>query len=135
VDVRGLHHVAFAVDDLDGAVDTWTSLFGAEVELRGRMEDQGAEGVYLRIGSGRLELLGSLGPDTPVGRFLTRRGPGMHHVALGVADAAAAVRELAGNGANVIDLEPRVGLGGHLVAFVHPETLHGVLTEVVETNG
>jgi methylmalonyl-CoA epimerase len=120
-----------AVDDLDEAVETYRQLFGAEIELRGRLEDQGVEAVYLRLGSGRVELMAALAEDTPVGRFLARRGPGMHHVAYEVEDVGAAVRQLSGKGANVIDPEPRPGLGGHLVSFVHPESVHGVLVEVV----
>jgi methylmalonyl-CoA/ethylmalonyl-CoA epimerase len=131
VDVRALHHVAFAVDDLDDAVETYRTLFGAEVELRDRLEEQGVEAVYLRLGSGRVELVSPLGEDTPVGRFLARRGPGMHHVGIAVDDVTAAAAELAGGGANVIDPEPRRGLGGHEVVFVHPDSLHGVLAEVV----
>jgi methylmalonyl-CoA/ethylmalonyl-CoA epimerase len=131
MDVRAVHHVAFAVEDLDEAVETYRSLLGAEVELRGRLEDQGVEAVYLRLGSGRVELMSALEEDTPVGRFLARRGPGMHHVGFEVDDVAAAARELQAGGANVIDPEPRRGLGGHFVSFVHPESLHGVLAEVV----
>ena len=131
MDVRSVHHVAFAVEDLDEAVETYRSLFGAEVELRGRLEEQGVEAVYLRLGEGRVELVSPLGPDTHVGRFLASRGPGMHHVGIAVDDVAAAVGELVARGAEVIDLEPRPGLGGHLVSFVHPHSLHGVLAEVV----
>jgi methylmalonyl-CoA epimerase len=120
-----------AVEDLDEAVDTYRQLFGAELELRGTLEDQGVEAVYLRLGGSRVELMAALAEDTPVGRFLARRGPGMHHVAFEVEDVRAAVRRLAGDGANVIDPEPRRGLGGHLVSFVHPESVHGVLVEVV----
>jgi methylmalonyl-CoA/ethylmalonyl-CoA epimerase len=131
VDVRSVHHVAFAVEDLDAAVETYRSLFGAEVELRDRLEAQGVEAVYLRLGDGRIELVSPLGPDTHVGRFLASRGPGMHHVGIAVGDVAAAVDELAAKGAEVLDGEPRPGLGGHLVSFVHPHSLHGVLAEVV----
>jgi methylmalonyl-CoA/ethylmalonyl-CoA epimerase len=131
VDVRSVHHVAFAVEDLEEAVETYRRLFGAEVELRGRLEDQGVEAVYLRVGSGRVELVSPLAEDTHVGRFLARRGPGMHHVGFAVADVQEAVDELAANGAEVIDPDPRPGLGGHLVSFVHPQSLHGVLAEVV----
>jgi methylmalonyl-CoA/ethylmalonyl-CoA epimerase len=133
VDVRSVHHVAFAVEDLDEAVETYRSLFGAEVEERDNLEEQGVEAVYLRLGSGRIELVAPLGADTPVGRFLERRGPGMHHVGIAVSDVAAAVSELAAKGAEVIDPEPRPGLGGHVVSFVHPQSLHGVLAEVVGT--
>ena len=131
MDVRSVHHVAFAVQDLDEAVGTYQRLFGAEVELRGRMEDQGVEAAYLRVGSGRVELMSALAEDTPVGRFLAKRGPGMHHVAYEVPDVAAAVGELAAAGADVIDPEPRTGLGGHDVSFVHPDSVHGVLVEVI----
>jgi methylmalonyl-CoA/ethylmalonyl-CoA epimerase len=131
VDVRSVHHVAFAVEDLDATGETYRSLFGAEVELRGRLEAQGVEAVYLRLGDGRIELVSPLGPDTHVGRFLASRGPGMHHVGIAVGDVAAAVDELAAKGAEVLDGEPRPGLGGHLVSFVHPHSLHGVLAEVV----
>ena len=131
MDVRSVHHVAFAVEDLDAAVETYRSLFGAEVEVRGRLEQQGVEAVYLRLGSGRVELVAPLGADTHVGRFLVSRGPRMHHVGIAVDDVAAAVGELAAQGVEVIDPEPRPGLGGHLVSFVHPHSLHGVLAEVV----
>jgi methylmalonyl-CoA/ethylmalonyl-CoA epimerase len=131
VHVRAVHHVAFAVEDLDEAVETYRSLFGAEVELRDRLEDQGVEAVYLRLGSGRVELVSALGEDTPVGRFLARRGPGMHHVGYAVEDLGTAVGELEAKGVDVIDSEPRRGLGGHEVSFVHPDSLHGVLAEVV----
>ena len=131
MEVRSVHHVAFAVTDLEEAVNTYQRLFGARVELRGRMEDQGVEAVYLRVGDGRVELMSALGEDTPVGRFLAKRGPGMHHVAYEVADVSAAVRSLASQGVEVIDPEPREGLGGHQVSFVHPDSVHGVLVEVI----
>jgi methylmalonyl-CoA/ethylmalonyl-CoA epimerase len=131
VEVRSVHHVAFAVTDLEEAVSTYQRLFGARIELRGRMEDQGVEAVYLRIGDGRVELVSALGEDTPVGRFLAKRGPGMHHVAYEVADVNAALRSLVSAGAEVIDPDPRAGLGGHEVSFVHPDSVHGVLVEVI----
>jgi methylmalonyl-CoA/ethylmalonyl-CoA epimerase len=131
VEVRSVHHVAFAVTDLDEALETYQRLFGARIELRGRMDDQGVEAAYLRIGDGRVELVSALGEDTPVGRFLAKRGPGMHHVAYEVADVAAAVRSLVSEGVEVIDAVPRPGLGGHEVSFVHPDSVHGVLVEVI----
>jgi methylmalonyl-CoA epimerase len=131
VEVRSVHHVAFAVADLDEALETYQRLFGARVELRGRMDDQGVEAAYLRIGDGRVELVSALGEDTPVGRFLAKRGPGMHHVAYEVADVSAALRSLVAEGVEVIDPEPRPGLGGHEVSFVHPDSVHGVLVEVI----
>jgi methylmalonyl-CoA/ethylmalonyl-CoA epimerase len=131
VEVRDVHHVAMAVDDLDEAVATYERLFGARVELRGRMDEQGVEAVYLQVGGGRIELVSALAEDTPVGRFLAKRGPGMHHVAFEVPDVAAAMGELEADGVEVIDPEPRNGLGGHEVSFVHPDSLHGVLAEVI----
>ena len=127
----GIDHVGIAVADLDEALATYQRLFGARVELRGRMDDQGVEAAYLRIGDGRVELVSALGEDTPVGRFLAKRGPGMHHVAYQVADVAAALRSLRAEGVEVIDPEPRPGLGGHEVSFVHPDSVHGVLVEVI----
>jgi methylmalonyl-CoA epimerase len=133
VDVGAIHHVAVAVESLDEAIETYRTLFGAEVERRETLESQGVEAAFLRLGSGRLELLAPLGGDTPVGRFLEKRGPGMHHVAVSVDDVGGATRELEAAGATVVEPGPRRGLGGHLVAFVHPESVHGVLVEVVES--
>ena len=129
--VRAVHHVAFAVTDLDEALQTYERLFGARVELRERMEDQGVEAVYLRIGDGRIELVSPLGEDTPVGRFLARRGPGMHHIAFEVSDVRKAIESLSEAGAEVVDAEPRPGLAGREVTFVHPDSLQGVLAEVI----
>jgi methylmalonyl-CoA epimerase len=120
-----------AVEDLDEAVATYEHLFGAEIEHRETVPDQGVEAASLRIGAARVELLASLGEETPVGKFLTKRGPGMHHVAYEVEDVGEALRELSAKGAELIDERPRRGLFGLEVAFVHPDTLHGVLAEVV----
>jgi methylmalonyl-CoA/ethylmalonyl-CoA epimerase len=89
------------------------------------------EAASIRIGDSRVELLAALGDDTPVGRFLARRGPGMHHVAYAVADVDAALADLAAEGADLVDPHPRRGMFGLEVAFVHPDSVHGVLTEVV----
>lgn len=131
----GVHHVAVAVEDLSSALDTYARLFGAEVEQTGRLADQGVDAVYLRIGDGRVELVSPLAADTPVGRFLAKRGPGMHHVAFEVADVAAAIDELGRAGATVIDPRPRRGFAGHDVSFVHPDSVHGVLVEVLGPGG
>jgi methylmalonyl-CoA/ethylmalonyl-CoA epimerase len=131
VDARGIHHVGIAVADLDEAVRTYERLFGGSVEHRARVEEQGVEAATIRVGDDRIELLAALEEDTPVGRFLTKRGPGMHHVAYEVDDVAAALVELAAAGVELIDSEPRRGLFGLEVAFVHPEAVHGVLSEVV----
>ena len=129
--VRGVHHLGIAVPDLDAAVETYRRLFGAEVEHRAVVEDQGVEACSLRVGVDRVELLAPLGPDTPVGRFLASRGPGMHHVALEVDDVAAELARARAEGAQLIDEAPRVGLFGLRVAFVHPESTGGVLAEFV----
>jgi methylmalonyl-CoA/ethylmalonyl-CoA epimerase len=131
MDVRGIHHLGVAVEDLDEAVDTYRRLFGAEVEHRAEVAEQGVEAASLRVGASRVELLASLGEETPVGKFLAKRGPGMHHVAYEVADVRAALAGLATEGAELIDEEPREGLFGLEVAFVHPDSVHGVLAEVV----
>jgi methylmalonyl-CoA/ethylmalonyl-CoA epimerase len=128
---KGIHHLGVAVDDLDEAISTYARLFGAELEGRETQEEQGVEAASLRVGPNHVELLAALGADTPVGRFLSRRGPGMHHVAYEVPDVAAAVHELSALGADVIDLEPRAGLDGQAVSFVHPDSVHGVLVEVI----
>jgi methylmalonyl-CoA epimerase len=131
VKARGVHHVAFAVTNLDEAVSTYTELFGATLEHRERVEDQGVEAASVLVGVDRIELLSPTGDDTPVGRFLAKRGPGMHHVAYEVEDVRAALADLERKGAELIDAEPRRGLFGLEVAFVHPDAVHGVLTEVV----
>jgi methylmalonyl-CoA epimerase len=132
VEARGIHHLGVAVDDLDTAVATYERLFGAEVEhAAATAEDQGVRAASVRIGEGRVELLEPLGDDTPVGRFLAKRGPGMHHVAYEVPDLDAALARLADAGADLIDARPRPGLFGLEVAFVHPDSVHGVLSEVV----
>jgi methylmalonyl-CoA/ethylmalonyl-CoA epimerase len=120
-----------AVADLDDAVRTYERLFGGRLEQRSRVEDQGVEAASLRVGAGRVELLAALGADTPVGRFLAKRGPGMHHVAYEVDDVGSALAQLARDGAELIDPEPRRGMFGLEVAFVHPDAVHGVLSEVV----
>jgi methylmalonyl-CoA epimerase len=128
---QGIHHLGVAVDDLDAAVATYGRLFGAEIEHRATVEEQGVRAASLRIGDGRVELLEPLGDDTPVGRFLASRGPGMHHIAYEVSDLGATLAELADAGADLIDDRPRPGLFGLEVAFVHPDSVHGVLSEVV----
>ena len=131
---KGIHHLGVAVADLDAAVATYERLFGAKLEHRARVEEQGVEAASLRIGDSRVELLSSLGEDTPVGRFLERRGEGMHHVAFGVDDIEAELAALRAGGATLIDEQTRQGLYGP-VAFVHPETVGGVLVELVGRQG
>jgi methylmalonyl-CoA/ethylmalonyl-CoA epimerase len=131
VEARGIHHVGVAVADLDEAVRTYERLFGGRLEHRARVEDQGVEAASMRVGDSRIELLAALGDDTPVGKFIAKRGPGMHHVAYEVDDVASTLADLAEQGAELIDVAPRKGLFGLEVAFVHPDSVHGILSEVV----
>jgi methylmalonyl-CoA/ethylmalonyl-CoA epimerase len=131
VSATGIHHLGVAVTDLDEAVELYRRLFGAELELRETLDEQGVETALMRVGDGRIELLASLEPDTPVGKFLERRGPGMHHVAFEVDDVAGELDALAAQGAELIDRIPRPGLNGLQIAFVHPHSTGGVLAELV----
>ena len=128
---RGVHHVGFAVTDLDEAMETYGLLFGATLEHRDAVAEQGVEAASVLVGASRIELLVPTGDDTPVGRFLAKRGPGMHHVAYEVDDVGSALAGLQHAGAELIDQVPRRGLFGLEVAFVHPDAVYGVLTEVV----
>jgi methylmalonyl-CoA/ethylmalonyl-CoA epimerase len=134
VAARDLHHVGLAVTDLERAVARWRDLFGAEVEAEEDVPSQGVRAVALRTGTGRIELLAATEADSPVGRFLERRGEGMHHVAFSVEDVAAELELLRARGATLIDEQPRQGLYGP-VAFIHPETVGGVLIELVGRSG
>jgi methylmalonyl-CoA epimerase len=127
----GIHHLGVAVDDLDEALATYERLFGATLEHRSTVPEQGIDAMSVLVGGDRIELLAANDEDTPVGRFLASRGPGMHHVAFAVDDVGTALAELSAAGAELIDEVPRVGLFGLEVAFVHPDAGHGVLTEVV----
>jgi methylmalonyl-CoA/ethylmalonyl-CoA epimerase len=129
-----LHHVGIAVDDLDAAILVYSDLFGATLEHRERVEDQGVEAASLRVGDSRIELLQPLGPETPVGRFLAKRGPGMHHMAFEVEDLTAELARLKAHDVLLIDERPRRGMFGLQVAFVHPEATGGVLAEFVSND-
>lgn len=131
--VRGIHHLGVAVSNLEEAIATYERLFDARLERRDSLDAQGVDAASLLVGDSRIELLTPTGEDTPVGRFLARRGPGMHHLALETDDVHAALRELTDAGAELIDEIPRQGLFGLEVAFVHPSAVHGVLTEVVSS--
>jgi methylmalonyl-CoA epimerase len=131
VTARRIHHLGVAVVDLDEALGTYERLLGARLEHRATVADQGVEAASVLVGDSRVELLRPLGEETPVGRFLASRGPGMHHVAYEVDDVASAIADLGAQGAHLIDEAPRAGLFGLQVAFVHPDAVHGVLTEVV----
>ncbi|HST18370.1 MAG TPA: methylmalonyl-CoA epimerase [Gaiellaceae bacterium] len=126
-----IHHLGVAVEDLDASIVTYKQLFGAALEHRDVVPAQGVEAASLRVGSSRVELLRPLEADSPVGRFLAGRGPGMHHVAFAVQNLPAELDRLRRDGVRLIDDEPRVGLFGLQVAFVHPEATGGVLAELV----
>lgn len=128
---RGIHHIGHAVSDLETAISGYQRTLGGVVEHRQTVPEQGVEAVTILVGDARLELLRPLAPDTPVGRFLEKRGPGMHHVAYLVEDVATALREAAATGAELIDESPRDGLFGLQVGFVHPGSMDGVLVEFV----
>jgi len=127
--VKRIDHVGIAVEDLDAAQALYEQLFGGVVV--GRDTEPSTEAVLLEIGDTRIELVASRGPETPVGKFLASRGPGMHHVAYEVDDVAAELGRLAAAGVELVDTEPRPGLFGHTVAFVHPRSVGGVLAELV----
>jgi methylmalonyl-CoA epimerase len=127
-----IDHVGIAVEDLDAAVEEYRRLLGVEPVHRERVEDQGVEEVLFAVGSSYIQLLGALGPDTPVGRALASRGPGVHHVAYRVDDVASALDHLRAQGARLVDEVPRPGSRNTLIAFVHPKTMGGVLVELVE---
>ena len=128
---KGIHHLGVAVEDLDEAVETYRTVFGAELEHRETVPAQGVEAAAMRVGGSRVELLRALGEETPVGKFVANRGPGMHHVAYEVSDLRGQLRRLAEQGVELIDDEPHEGLFGLEVAFVHPHSAHGVLAELV----
>lgn len=127
-----IHHVGYVVAELDGAIARLDTLLGARVTVRETMASQGVEAAMCATAGGLIELITPLDSDGAIARFLEKRGEGFHHVAFAVPDAAAALADLLARGAELIDAAPRVGLGGHLVAFVHPRSALGVLTEVVQ---
>ncbi len=127
-----LDHVGIAVPDLDQAVATYERLLDVTPAHRERVEDQGVEEVLFAVGTSYIQLLGALGRDTPVGRSLERRGPGVHHIAYRVDDVAAALEHLRGEGARLVDEVPRPGSRDTLIAFVHPASMGGVLVELVQ---
>jgi methylmalonyl-CoA/ethylmalonyl-CoA epimerase len=127
-----IDHVGVAVEDLEGAIALYQGTFGMPLAHRETVEDQGVEAALLDVGDGHVELLRPLGPDTPVGKFVAKRGEGLHHVAYAVADIDAALEELKGRGIELIDSEARVGIRSSRVAFVHPRSTGSVLTELVE---
>jgi methylmalonyl-CoA/ethylmalonyl-CoA epimerase len=132
IELTDIDHVGIAVEDLDAAVETYRRVLGVEPTHRERVEDQGVDEVMFAVGSSFIQLLGALGPETPVGRSLASRGPGVHHVAYRVADIGQALDHLRVDGVSLIDQQPRVGSRGTLIAFAHPRSMGGVLVELVQ---
>ena len=129
-----IDHVGIAVADLEAAIAVHEATYGMPLVHRETVESQGVEAVLLDVGESHVELLRPLAEDTPVGRFLARRGPGLHHVAYGVDDIEAALRALKAEGVRLIDEEPRTGIRGTRVAFLHPAASASVLTELVQAS-
>ena len=127
-----IDHVGIAVGDLDAAVAHYQRTLGLDPAHREVVLEQGVEEVLFQVGSSHVQLLGSLGPDTPVGKFLAKRGPGVHHIAYRVEDIDEALRQLKAQGVPLIDDEPRDGSRGTRIAFVHPKGFDGVLVELVQ---
>lgn len=127
-----IDHVGIAVTELDSAITLYEKTLGMPLVHREKVEEQGVEAVLLDVGDGHIELLQPLAEDTPVGKFLAKKGPGLHHVAYAVSDVASALAELADQGVELIDTEPRRGIRDSRVAFLHPRSTGGVLTEIVQ---
>jgi methylmalonyl-CoA/ethylmalonyl-CoA epimerase len=130
--LSAIDHVGVAVEDIDAALALYAGALGMPVVHRETVDDQGVEAALLDVGDAHVELLAPLGPDTAVGKFLARRGPGLHHVAYRVPDIEQALSELAEAGMRLIDERARRGIRGSRVAFVHPASTGGVLTEIVQ---
>jgi methylmalonyl-CoA epimerase len=129
---RRIDHIGVAVEEIEAALSLWRDSFEMEVAHREVVQEQGVEAVLLDVGENHVELLAPLGQDTPVGKFLARQGPGLHHVAYQVTDIDATLLALKGVGMRLIDEQPRTGIRGSRVAFLHPKATAGVLTEIVE---
>ena len=132
---RRIDHIGVAVEDLDAAVALYGEGFEMETAHRETVTSQGVEAVLLDVGDGHVELLRPLGPETAVGKFLERKGPGLHHVAYAVEDIDTTLERVREAGLELIDAEPRLGIRGSRVAFLHPRSTGSVLTEIVEPAG
>ena len=130
--ILDIDHVGIAVADLEEAVERYRRTLGVEPSHRERVEDQGVDEVLFPVGASFIQLIGALGPETPVGTFLVKRGPGVHHVAYRVDDVAAALARLRDEGVRLVDETPRPGSRGTTIAFVHPKGMEGVLVELVQ---
>jgi methylmalonyl-CoA/ethylmalonyl-CoA epimerase len=129
---ESVDHIGVAVDDLDASIKLYSELLEMPLEHRETVADQGVEAALLGVGSSHVELLAPLADDTPVGKFLAKRGPGIHHAAYRCEDVASALELCKQRGLRVIDDKPRRGIRGSLVAFLHPASTGGVLTELVQ---
>lgn len=127
-----IDHIGIAVEDIDAGIELYEKSFEMELGLRETVEEQGVEAALLDVGDGHVELMAPLGPDTPVGKFLAKRGAGMHHVAYAVDDIDTTLERLAAAGIELIDAKARAGIGGSRVAFLQPRSTGRVLTEIVE---
>jgi methylmalonyl-CoA/ethylmalonyl-CoA epimerase len=127
-----IDHIGVAVEEIEPALELYRDGFELRVAHREVVEEQGVEAVLLDVGENHVELLAPLGPDTPVGKFLASKGPGLHHVAYQVSDIDATLQALKQAGLQLIDQQPRVGIRGSRVAFMHPRATVGVLTEIVQ---
>jgi methylmalonyl-CoA epimerase len=130
--LSAIDHVGIAVEDLEAAIALYRDTLGMPLVHRETVTEQGVDAVLLDVGDGHIELLSPLSAETPVGKFLARKGPGVHHVAYRVADVEQTLQALAGAGVRLIDEQPRIGIRGSRVAFVHPASTGGVLTEIVQ---
>ncbi len=130
-----IDHIGVAVEDLDAAIKLYERNFEMELVHRETVESQGVEAVLLDVGDGHVELLAALGPDTPVGKFIAKKGPGLHHVAYAVEDIDATLASLKEQGVKLIDQEARTGIRQSRVAFLHPAATGSVLTEIVQPAG
>lgn len=135
ITLTDIDHIGIAVNDLEAAVDTYRTLLGIDPIHRERVEDQGVEEVLFQAGTSYIQLLGALGPDTPVGRSLATRGPGLHHIAYRVTNIDEALDHFRSAGARLIDEAPRPGSRNTMIAFVHPRAMNGVLVELVTEGG
>jgi methylmalonyl-CoA/ethylmalonyl-CoA epimerase len=130
-----IDHIGVAVEDIDAAIELYEASFEMELAHRETVESQGVEAVLLDVGDGHVELLAPLGPETPVGKYMAKNGAGLHHVAYAVDDIDATLEKLSAAGLRLIDSEARVGIRDSRVAFLHPRSTGGVLTEIVEPAG
>jgi methylmalonyl-CoA/ethylmalonyl-CoA epimerase len=130
-----IDHIGIAVENLDAGIELYEKGFEMELTLRETVEEQGVEAALLNVGDGHVELMAATGPETPVGKFIAKRGAGLHHVAYAVDDIDSSLERLAATGIELIDAKARVGIGGSRVAFLEPRSTGRVLTELVEPVG